>query len=406
MLSAKKLAGSDLRRADHGANRGRRRCTGMILDRLAQPPLIADPEPSPCEEAADAAPATLVERARRAAAAETPDVDGAFPGEGVRALHAAGLLLAPFPAALGGDDLAVGSPARLMAVLAAVGRGDLALGRLYEGHVNAVGLAIRYGSPANLRRLLGEAMAGRIGGVWMAGEPLRLTREDGRLVLAGSKILCSGCGHVRRPLVAAEHDGASVMLLPAVPSRERTDLSGWTMRGMRGSATGTVDFSGIVVEPDDILGQPGDYLRSPYFRGGAWRVLAVQLGGVEAVLDLYKAQLRRSPHRDNAVQLARFGAAAIAAETARLWVARAGALAEGPVADAEMVDAYVDLARNAFETVALEVVACAEKAIGLKAFTRPNRLERVARDLQTYLRQPALDASLLSAAAFHLGRDA
>ena len=377
----------------------------MILDHLA-PPLLANLEPSPRETAFEAAPAVLVERARRAAAPETPDVEGAFPAEGVRALHAAGLLLAPFPSELGGDDLAIASPTRLMAVLAAVGRGDLALGRLYEGHVNAVALAIRYGTPANVRRLLEEAMAGRLGGVWMAGEPLRLVRDDGRLVLAGGKILCSGCGHVRRPLVAADHDGASVMLLPALAGSERTDLSGWTVRGMRGSATGTVDFTGIVVEPDDVLGQPGDYLRSPYFRGGAWRVLAVQLGGVEAVLDLYRAQLRLGPHRDSPVQLARFGAAAIAAETARLWVARAGALAEGPVIDAGMIDAYVDLARNAFEAAALEVVACAEKAIGLKAFTRPNRLERVVRDLQTYLRQPALDASLLSAAAFYLGRDA
>ena len=174
----------------------------------------------------------------------------------------------------------------------------------------------------------------------------------------------------------------------------------------------TVDFTDIVVAPDDILGQPGDYLRSPYFRGGAWRVLAVQLGGVEAVLDLYKTQLRCSPHRDNPVQLARFGSAAIAAETARL-VGRAGRapwrkakIEEGEVEKAEAIDAYVDLARNAFEAAALEVVACAEKAIGLKAFTRPNPLERVVRDLQTYLRQPALDASLLSAAAFKLGQGA
>ncbi len=391
---------------ENGAKLGWRRCIDMTLELLApQQPQGIDPEPYVSR--GTAVQPSLVERARRAAAdTETPDVDGAFPAAGVRALHSARLLLAPFPATLGGDDLAVGSPARLMSVLIAIGSGDLALGRLYEGHVNAVGLAIRYGSPANLRRLRDEAVAGRIGGVWMAGEPLRLLRDAGRLVLSGRKILCSGCGHVERPLVAAEHDGASVMLLPSVPDAERADVSGWTVRGMRGSATGTVDFTGILVEPDDILGQPGDYLRSPYFRGGAWRVLAVQLGGVEAVLDLYRAQLRPSPHRDNPVQLARFGAAAIAAETARLWVARAGVLAEGEVENAEAVDAYVDLARNAFEAAALEVIACAEKAVGLRAFTRPNRLERVVRDLQTYLRQPALDASLLSAAAFQLGQGA
>lgn len=350
--------------------------------------------------------ASLVARARQAAGLDVADEDGAFPTAALRALHANGLLLAPFPLAQGGASLAVGRPGPLMDVLVAIGRGNLALGRLYEGHVNAVALAMRYGSAASLRLLRDEAEAGRIGGVWMAGAPLRLVRDDaGGLVLEGGKLLCSGSGHIRRPLVAADHEGGSVMLLPDLAAPDRVDCAEWTARGMKATATGTVDFGGIAVSGADVLGSPGDYLRSPYFRGGAWRVLAVQLGGVEAVLDRYRAQLRDSPHRDHPLQLARFGAATIAAETARLWVARAGSLAEGFVEDATAIDAYVDLARNAFEAVALEVIACAEKAIGLKAFTRPNPLERIVRDLQTYLRQPALDASLLSAAAFHLGRE-
>ena len=70
--------------------------------------------------------------------------------------------------------------------------------------------------------------------------------------------------------------------------------------------------------------------------------------------------------------------------------------------DADAIDAYVDLARNAFEGAALRVVALAQKAIGLKSFLRPNPLERLIRDLTTYLRQPNLDVSLMSAAALRL----
>ena len=331
--------------------------------------------------------------------------DDATPIAGLRGLYEAGRLVAPFPSSLGGEGLAHSKPEGLLPALRDVGRADLALGRLFEGHVNAVALAMRYGSAANLACLHAEARAGRISGVWMAGEPLRLERDAaGRLRLAGRKLLCSGSGLIRRPLVAADFEGGSVMLLPEIADPGRVDLSGWTVRGMEGSVTGTVDFSGIIVEPDDLLGQPGDYLRAPYFRGGAWRVLAVQLGGVQAVLDQYRRQLRDSPHRDHPIQLARFGAATIAAETAQLWTERAAAMVEGPCDDPAAIEAYVDLARNAFEAAALEVVSCAEKAIGLKAFTRPNPLERIVRDLQTYLRQPALDASLLSAAAFYLGR--
>jgi alkylation response protein AidB-like acyl-CoA dehydrogenase len=334
--------------------------------------------------------------------ADELDRDGAFPTEDIRLLHRLGLLHAPFAAEQGGDSLGIGRPRLLRVVLGILGEGSLALGRLYEGHVNAVALVTRHGTVTNLDLMLQEAEAGRPSGVWMAGEPLKLVRGvDRRLTLQGHKVLCSGAGHFRRPLVAADYEGGSVMVIPNVGG-DRADISGWTSHGMRATATGTVDFTGIEVGQDEIIGCPGDYLRSPYFRGGAWRVIAVQLGGIEAVLRHYKRQLIDSPHRDHPIQLARFGQAAIAAETARLWVRQASEIAENPDGDPAAIDAYVDLARNAFERAALEVVALAQKAIGLKTFLRPNPMERIIRDLTTYLRQPALDMSLGSAASFLL----
>ena len=330
------------------------------------------------------------------------DADGAFPIEDIDELHREGLLLAPFPAAQGGEGLGVGEPDRLRRVLTTIGHGSLTLGRLFEGHVNAVALTSRYGSYANLRLLWQEAQAGRPSGVWMAGPPLRMERDGGRLVLRGGKILCSGAGQFRRPLIAADHDGGSQLAIPLIDPPRRAEAASWTAQGMRATATGSVDFDGIVVHEDELVGAKGDYLRSPYFRGGAWRVIAVQLGGLEAVLEAFGAQLRGGPHCDQPLQLARYGEAEIACETARLWVKKAARLAEGPVDDAAAIDAYVDLARNAFEGAALNVVALAQKVIGLKSFLRPNPLERLVRDLTTYLRQPNLDMSLLSAATYRL----
>ncbi len=336
-----------------------------------------------------------------AAGASDDDRDAAFPTDGIRHLHETGLLRAAFPASCDGHDRTFTDTPHLREILTTIGRGSLPLGRLYEGHVNAVAVVARYGSSANLRLLKAEADAGRPSGVWMAGDALRLERAGTRFVLRGRKILCSGAGHFRRPLAAADVQGGSVMLIPNVEPR-RADSSAWTAHGMRATATGTVDFEGIEVGEDEIVGKPGDYLRSPWFRGGAWRVIAVQLGGLEAVLDHYRAQLDQSPHRDNPIQLARFGEASIAFETARLWVREASEIAEGPFDDADAVDAYVDLARNAFEMAALRLVGLAQKAIGLKAFLRPNPMERIIRDLTTYMRQPALDMSLISGAAFNL----
>lgn len=335
------------------------------------------------------------------------DSDGAFPTDDLAALHRAGLLLAPFPTGMGGIGLGSDreDPTALMDVLVAIGRGSLSLGRIYEGHVNAVKLVTRYGSDANLLRMREEAAAGRLSGVWMAedGTPLRLVTEDGIARLKGHKILASGAGHIRRPLIAAATAAGSLMVIPYVEERRRVDASSWTTLGMRATATGTVDFTDIALADDEIVGAPNDYMRSPLFRGGAWRVIATQLGGVEAVLDLFRAQLAGGRSAGDPLQLARFGEALIAVETARLWVVSACRKAEGGEAEPAAIDAYVDLARNAFEQSALRVIALAQKTIGLRAFVRPNPMERVIRDLTTYMRQPALDASLQSAATFHLG---
>ena len=342
----------------------------------------------------EAASRVAGDASRRAASL---DDDGAMLREEFAALADDGLLLAPFPTGMNGSGLGIGADP-LHDVLVAIGRGSLPLGRLYEGHVNAVVLARRYGSAANLELLLAEARAGRPSGVWMAGPPLRLDEASARL--DGHKLLASGCGLVRRPLVAADTGHGSQMLIPFVDAA-RMDAAGWTAQGMRATATGTVDFSGITVAADEVVGRPGDYLRPPYFRGGAWRVIAVQFGGLLGLVDAYREQLAASPHREHPLQLARFGEAMIAAETARLWVRQAATTAEGS-GEPDAIDAYVDLARNAFEAAALRVIALAQKALGLNAFLRPNPVERIVRDLATYLRQPALDVSLMSAASFHL----
>ena len=227
-----------------------------------------------------------------------------------------GLLLAPFPTAMGGADLGTtpSTSETLMEVLVSIGRGSLPLGRLYEGHVNAIKLVALYGNRETLDLMREEAAAGRPSGVWMAedGAPLRLTRTRDGLVLQGRKILASGSGHFRRPLVAALGEEGSVMVIPWIVDLARADTSGWTTQGMRATETGSVDFTGIEVTPAEIVGQPGDYMRSPFFRGGAWRVIAVQLGGLEGMMALYKAQvmagrkrvrsasarpIRRSAHR-------------------------------------------------------------------------------------------------------------
>ncbi|GEP04946.1 acyl-CoA dehydrogenase family protein [Methylobacterium oxalidis] len=343
--------------------------------------------------------------AAEAAAARAPDLDrdGAFPAEDVANLRRLRLLAAPLPAGLGGGGLA--EPERagvLLEVLRLVGYGSLALGRLYEGHVNALQLVLRYGDAAQRARLAADARAGHLFGVWNTEGPegLALGGGPGALRLEGAKTFASGAGFVTRALVTARRAPGDppLMLVVGLPEGERADLSAWRAHGMRASATGTVDFTGLPVSEADLLGGPDDYHAEPHFSGGAWRFAAVQLGGIEAVLDAWRGHLRRTGRGEDPHQLARLGEGAGAAETARLWVARAAERVAAGAEPPERTVAYVNLARLAVERAGLAVLERAERSVGLQGFLRDHPLERLSRDLATYLRQPAPDRALALAA--------
>jgi alkylation response protein AidB-like acyl-CoA dehydrogenase len=332
------------------------------------------------------------------------DEDGAFPTLDIAALHEAGLLTAHLPQEFGGA--ALDGPA-LGEVLQNIGWGSLPLGRLFEGHVNAIGLVLRYGDREQIIRVASEALGGKLFGVWNTDDDnnLRLTRSRGLVRLEGRKIMASGAGHIERPIVTATDErGRRLIVMPHLHSGERADLSRWTAHGMRASATGAIDFSGVVVKPGEIVGSDGDYDRQPAFSGGAWRFAAVHCGGMERLLDLLRKHLRQTGRGQDPHQASRLGQAAIATETARLWVDRASRIAEAaPQTRApEQIVAYVNLARLAVERAGLDLMELVHRSVGLQGFMRPHPIERISRDLATYLRQPGPDRALTSAAAWVL----
>ncbi|WP_082503711.1 acyl-CoA dehydrogenase family protein [Methylobacterium sp. Leaf117] len=360
--------------------------------------------------------------------ADALDRAGGFPAEDVAHAYEAGLLAAPLPVSLGGAGLDAPERAPVLAdVLARVGRGSLALGRLYEGHVNALLLILRYADPAVAERLAGDVRAGHLFGVWNTQPQTGgLSLEDVPDVeglpgvedlqglegleapqgaeagwrLRGVKSFASGAGSVTRPLVTARRpDGRQQMLVANLVAGTRADLSGWQAHGMRASTSGILDFTGLPADPGGFVGGPDAYFAEPHFSGGAWRFAAVQLGGIEAVFDALRTHLRATGRGGDPHQAARLGEAAIAVETARLFVARAAVLASDPAAEPERVIAYVNLTRLAVERAGLDVLERAQRSVGLSGFLSPHPLERLARDLATYLRQPGPDRALTAAAA-------
>ncbi len=340
--------------------------------------------------------------------AEALDLEAAFPEQDMTALRAAGLLAAPVPERLGG--LGTGtepSGAALLAeLLRLLGQGNLAVGRLFEAHVNALRLVMRCGTAKQSERAAASALAGDLFGLWVTDPPgERLRRADGRL--AGRKGPCSGAGHCARALVTVETPDGTQMVLIALSGAEPVAGSQGTLQGLRAANNGTVDLTGVAAPDDALVGAPGDYLREPDFSCGAWRTTAVTLGGLDALVEATRAQLVRRGYQDAPMQQARFGQILIAQETARLWTMRAADIAEqdGPAAppSADRV-AYVNLARLAVEAACLDALRLMQRSLGLAAFVRPSLPERLARDLGTYLRQPAPDAVLLEAGTHGLAK--
>jgi alkylation response protein AidB-like acyl-CoA dehydrogenase len=149
------------------------------------------------------------------------------------------------------------------------------------------------------------------------------------------------------------------------------DLSVWRAAGMRGTATVAVVFDQVFVPDDETVGDAGDYYRSPFFSGVAWRVLAVQLGGLEQVMRLHAERLAAGRGGDPVFR-ARFGRAVGCYEAARLLVAEAATRAEGG-GEAAAIDAYVDLARSIFEDMVLICIDSARRNEGLATCSRPIR---------------------------------
>ena len=379
-----------------------------VADFVAASQAANDPPIAPATQALRltdlVAVAAAVAQAASARAAAL-DHDGAFPSDDIAALRAGGLLSAPVPPSLGGAGLGTSPEGALpmLQVFRRIGHASLPLGRLYEGHVNALKLVFRYGGPAQRALFAREAQAGRLFGVWNTeiGEGVRLAdAADGPRRLEGSKVYASGAGFVERPLITARRgDGSVQMVVPLLAEGERADLSGWIAHGMRASATGTLDFTGLEVDSTELVGVPGDYLLQPTFSSGAWRFAAVHLGGIERLLDELRRHLQRTRRDADPYQLARVGQAAMAAETAHLWLERACQLAEDPAAESDMAVAYVNLARLAVERAALDVLELTQRSIGLAGHLRSHPVERLSRDLATYLRQPAPDRALAQAAA-------
>jgi alkylation response protein AidB-like acyl-CoA dehydrogenase len=334
-------------------------------------------------------------------AAADDDVCEGFPRRAIELLRDTDCLAAVLPPEHGGLGLgwARGSADVLLDVLRAIGGVHLSAARLFEGHVNAFQLLWMFGSTSQRKELCEYVRAGELLGVWNAPSPagplqLESTRS-GTLRLRGTKAYASGAGGIRRPLVTANHAELGFLIVWPDLQYSVGDAQEWQMHGMRASITRSVNFDGVVHD-DQVFGTSQDYHRQPYFSGGAWRFLAAQLGAGEALVESMRKDLLTRRRAEDIHQQGRMAQCAMALETARKWVRDVAHEMDEPRCDIEHVVQHANAGRLVVERALLDVIEHVHRGVGLASFSRRVPIERIARDLATYLRQPAPDA-LLSA---------
>ena len=317
------------------------------------------------------------------------------------ALRRGGWLEAPLPRAAGGlgwGTEPTGTGACFTA-LRRLGRVSLPVARLYEGHVNAVALVALYGSGDLRREAFDAVRGGGCLGVWgadAAGDAVGLQVAGEALELVGAKDYASGLGVLSHAVVSARVAGGTQLLLAPVDDASRGQVENWQVAGMRATRSGRYRFDGVTLGAGARLGEPDDWFREPHFEGGVWRYCAAHLGAAERLYTETRDGLAARGRAEDPHQQARVVKAAIAVETARLWIERAAHRVQAPGADADAAAVSL-LAREVTQDACRDVIRTVEEALGLAAHTF-GPIERTRRDLAAFVCQAAPDAKRARAA--------
>src|SRR5690606_21224538 len=242
------------------------------------------------------------------------------------------------------------------------------IGRIYEGHINALYLIHLFASDEQKSHWYEQVkMNQALFGVWNteAAKGVTLISENQSIRVSGQKTFCSGAALVTHGLITGiieteDRKGWQMLIvemdkIPVV----NIDTSSWKTLGMRASGSFTVDFSSYTAKDADLLGEPEDYLKQPYFNGGAVRFAAVQLGGIEAIakgtLD-YLSLLNRT---SDPIQNMRVSTIMVALNSGRLWITQAGNnfddWVDQPDKSSDLI-AFANMTRTAIEEIGILVM--------------------------------------------------
>ncbi len=350
--------------------------------------------------------------------AEKSDAVDSFPSATIQKIRDKNLFAALLPEKFGGLGIGLndGTQTAMLRLHKYLGYGNLVVGRVFEGHYNALLLIKLFGTSLQFEKFAADVTENsKIFGVWntQAENGIRFEpSENGKFRIVGEKIFATGVHFVERPIITgAMPDGGwrmCVVKLDQVASK--VDASWWQPLGMKSTRSYKVDFTDIEIPEDDFIGEAGEYYREPYFSGGSIRFAAVQLGGAEALFDKTREYLSNLNRIDDPFQKMRLGEMAIRIESGNLWLKGAAEKLEeyeqnSTVEQSEKFLAYAKMMRTAIEQICQDVMLFCGRSVGARGLNKPFYFERIIRDLTIYLRQPAPDATLADVGKYVLEKD-
>jgi alkylation response protein AidB-like acyl-CoA dehydrogenase len=329
-----------------------------------------------------------------------------FPADAIATLESVGVLAANAQA-----GTARPSAAHELDLVRRVAAADASVGRILDGHLNAVErLAVQAPRALAARELAAVRERRLRAGVWGGdpvpgeGPPAAVVPAGDREVLRGVKTFCSGAGGLDRALVLArpelERPGPPVLVWIDLTDARRVEVdeTWYRSRGLVASASHRVVFHDAPVIAR--LGGEGAIAAQPWFGRDALRTAASWAGMADSAVRAALRVLRARPAVGDLEALAA-GRILTAHRTIDVWLTAA----------ARAMDGDGDLAATALHGRVAIAAACRElldeaaRACGSRPFVTGDDLDRARRDLEVFLLQHRLDPMLARAGAAALAAD-
>jgi hypothetical protein len=353
--------------------------------------------------------AVLADVAAGAAARDGAPLPAPFPEAAIAALEKTGAL----------RWNALPGPARPPAaaeldLVRRVAAADGSVGRIFDGHLNAVERLAVQAPPAvrdrELRAVGGQRLrAGVWGGDPIPGEgpPAAVMAGDGGEVLRGVKTFCSGAGGLHRALVLARDQtradpppGPLLVWVDLTDARRvEVDTAWYRSRGLVASASHRVVFHDTPVLAR--VGANGAIAQQPWFGRDALRTAASWAGMADRAVSAAGAALRARPARGDLEGLA-MGRILTAQRTIGVWLAAAAGAMDTAAPDLAEVALH---GRVAIADACRALLDEAGRACGSRPFATGGALDRARRDLEVFLLQHRLDPFLARAGQAALAED-